>query len=236
MDSKSRDCQTDFPVLGDSRSGHGHVCVSQQSSPTSVQASSSGATSTGGGCSVTRLAGEINVHVSADSSAQQDHSEITGHPSSRSDNVCSLVAITTVVPTPTSTLHGSPTVLAIPLGSTVSAEPGIHLGRNVVPSARMEALMQHYKADWATRDGFDPINLSAAQIAAFLHSLFDTRGLSPQTVKGYRTCLGSGLNRTGKASVVQHKTISDMIASMELQRPRITPVLPQWDLGIVLDA
>ena len=27
-----------------------------------------------------------------------------------------------------------------------------------------------------------------------------------------------------------------MIASMQLQRPRITPVLPQYDLGIVLDA
>ena len=57
-----------------------------------------------------------------------------------------------------------------------------------------------------------------------------------QTVKGYRTCLGSVLNRTGKATVVMHKTISDMIASMELQRPRVTPVLPQWDLGIVLEA
>ena len=44
------------------------------------------------------------------------------------------------------------------------------------------------------------------------------------------------LNRTGKAKVVLHKTISDMIASMELQKPRITPVLPQWDLGVVLEA
>ena len=26
-----------------------------------------------------------------------------------------------------------------------------------------------------------------------------------------------------------------MIASMELQRLRVTPVLPQWDLGIVLE-
>ena len=48
--------------------------------------------------------------------------------------------------------------------------------------------------------------------------------------------MGSVLNRTGKAKEVLHKTISDMIASMELQRPRITPVLPQWDLGIVLEA
>ena len=27
-----------------------------------------------------------------------------------------------------------------------------------------------------------------------------------------------------------------MIVSMELQRPRVTPVFPQWDLGIVLEA
>ena len=58
----------------------------------------------------------------------------------------------------------------------------------------------------------------------------------PQTVKGYRTCLGSVLNRTGKAKVVMHQTNSDMIAYMELQRPRVMPVLPQWDLGIVLEA
>ena len=89
---------------------------------------------------------------------------------------------------------------------------------------------------WATREGFDPLNPTAAQIAAFLYSLFDKHGLLPQTVKGYRTCLGSLLNRTGKAKVAQHKTISDMIASMELTIPRVTPVLLQWDLGIVLEA
>ena len=108
-----------------------------------------------------------------------------------------------------------------------------------VPSARMEALMQHYKAAgfsdaaaprrpstnrmyddrwlrfarWAAGQGFDPLDPTAAQIASFLFTLFDSHGLSPQTVKGYRTCLGSVLNRTGKAKVVLHKTISDMIAS-----------------------
>ena len=69
--------------------------------------------------------------------------------------------------------------------------------------------------NWATREGFDPLNPTASQIAAFLYSLFDKHGLSSQTVKGYRI---------------------DRIASMELQRPRVTPVLPQWDLGIVLEA
>ena len=84
-------------------------------------------------------------------------------------------------------------------------------------------------ARWAAGQEFDPLDPTAAHIASFLFTLFDTHGLSPQTVKGYRTCLGSVLNRTGKAKVVMHKTISDMIASMELQRPRVTPVLPQWD-------
>ena len=102
---------------------------------------------------------------------------------------------------PTSTLCGSPTVLSILPGSTVSAEPEIHLGRKVTPSARMKALMRHYKAagfsdelsrlaaaprrpstnnnmyddrwlrfsNWAKREGFDPLNPSAAQIATFSH-------------------------------------------------------------------
>ena len=91
-------------------------------------------------------------------------------------------------------------------------------------------------ARWAAGQGFDLLDPTAAQIAFFLFTLFNTHGLSPQTVKGYRTCLGSVLNRTGKAKVVLHKTISDMITSMELQSPRVMPVLPQWDLGIVLEA
>ena len=90
-------------------------------------------------------------------------------------------------------------------------------------------------ARWA-RQGFDPLDPTAAQIASFLFTLFDTHGLSPQTVKGYRTHLGSVINRTGKAKVVMHQTISDMIVSMELQRPRVMPVFSQWDLGIVLEA
>ena len=43
--------------------------------------------------------------------------------------------------------------------------------------------------NWATGKGFDPLGPTVAQIAAFLYELFDTRGLSPQTIKGYRSCL-----------------------------------------------
>ena len=71
----------------------GHVCHSPQYPPTLVQDSDSdsGASSSGGGCSVSGLVGEINVHVCAIFSAQQSHSEITCHPrSSLSNTDCSL--------------------------------------------------------------------------------------------------------------------------------------------------
>ena len=55
-------------------------------------------------------------------------------------------------------------------------------------------------------------------------------------MKGYRSWLASVLSRTSNAAAVQAKTISDMITSMELKRPRMTPSLPRWDLGIMLEA
>ena len=54
--------------------------------------------------------------------------------------------------------------------------------------------------------GFDLLGPTAAQIATFLYELFDTCGLSPQIIKGYRSCLASFLSRTGMAAAVQAKT------------------------------
>ena len=91
-------------------------------------------------------------------------------------------------------------------------------------------------SNWATRKGFHPLGPTAAQIAAFLYEFFNTLVLSPQTIKRYRSCSASVFSRTGKAAAVQAKTISDMSMSKELQRPRLTPILLQWVLGIVLEA
>ena len=60
--------------------------------------------------------------------------------------------------------------------------------------------------------------------------------MSPKSIKRYRSCLALVLSHTGMAAAVQAKTMSDMITSMELQRPRMTLVLPQWDLDIILEA
>ena len=259
-----RDRESYLQGLGDTRSRH--VCDTVELPLSSVHVSSSGAKSPSGGCSVSRLAGEVNVHVSPIPPAQQGHAETTVHSSGGGDPCSPLVAVSVVVFTSTS-LCETPSGSPLPSGSSVPAGPEVHLRRKVVPSARMESLMRHYKAAgfsdevsrlaaaprrpstyrmyddrwrrftrWAAGQGFDPLDPTAAQIASFLFDLFDTHSLSPQTIKGYRTCIGSVLNRTGRAKVVLHRTISDMIASMELQRPRTMPVLPQRDLGVVLEA
>ena len=95
---------------------------------------------------VSGLAREVNVYVSSIQSAQQSHSEAPVHPGGRSNSHSPLVAETVVVSTPTSSLCGSPPVLSLPSRSSVPAGSKVCLGRKVVPSARMEALMRHYKA------------------------------------------------------------------------------------------
>ena len=250
-----RDHETYLQALGDTRSRH--VCNSVELPPSSVHVSNSGATSPCGGCSVSGLAGEISVHVSFIPSTQQRHSEAPTHPGGRGSSHSPLVAESVLVSTPTSSLCGTPPGISLPSESSVPAGSEVCLGRKVVrmealmrhykaagfsdevsrlaAAPRRPSTNRMYDdrwlrfARWAAGQGFDQVDPTSAQIASFLFTLFDTHGLSPQTVKGYRICLGSVLNRTGKAKVVLHKTISDMIASMELQRPRVTLVLPQWD-------
>ena len=78
--------------------------------------------------------------------AQQGRAEITVHSSGRGDPRSPLVAVSTVVPTPTTSLCGTPVDSPIPSRSSVPAGPEVHLRRKVITSARMEALMRHYKA------------------------------------------------------------------------------------------
>ena len=144
VESPSRNRESNFWSLGDPSSGH--VCNCFKLPPSSVRVSNSRATSPSGGCSVSALAGEVNVHVSSVSPAQQGYSETTVDTGGRSNSDSPLVAKTVMVSTCTSSLCGSSTVLSLPPRSSVTTGSEIRLGRKVIPSARMEALVRHYKA------------------------------------------------------------------------------------------
>ena len=113
VESPSRSRESDIQTVGNSSSGQ--VCHSPQHASSPVHGSSSGASSTGDRCFVTGLAGEVNVHVSTISPAQQSHSEAQEHPHGRCDTHRPLVAVTTVVSTPATIECGSPaTILSVP--------------------------------------------------------------------------------------------------------------------------
>ena len=139
-----RDRESYLQGLGDTRSRHVYDTVELPHS--SVHVSSSGPKSPSGGCSVSRLAGEVNVHVSPIPPAQQGHAEATVHSGGGGDPCSPLVAVSVVVSTSTTSLCGTPPGSPLPLGSSVPAGSEVHLRRKVVPSACMEALMLHYKA------------------------------------------------------------------------------------------
>ena len=113
--------------------------------PSSVHVSNSGAKSPSVGCSVSGLAGEVNVHVSPIPPAQQSHSEASIHSGGRGSPRSPLVADSIVVFTSTTSLCGTPPSSSLLLRSSVPTGSEVHLGRKVVQSARMEALMRHYK-------------------------------------------------------------------------------------------
>ena len=96
-------------------SSSGQACHSPQHASSPVHGSSSRASSTGDRCFVTGLAGEVNVHVSTVSPAQQSHSEAQDHPDGRGDTHRHLVDVTTVVSTPAKIDCGSPaTIFSVP--------------------------------------------------------------------------------------------------------------------------
>ena len=92
-----------------------------------------------------------SMYVSTVSPAQQSHSEAQDHPDGRVDIHRPLVAVTTVVSSPATIECGSPAmILSVPQRPFVTT--GLYLKRQVIPSARMEALMQHYQAAGFSRE------------------------------------------------------------------------------------
>ena len=105
----------------------GQVCHSPHHASFPVHGSSSGASSTGYRCFVTGLAGEVNVHVSTVSPAQQSQSEAPDHQDGRGDTHRPLVAVTTVVFTPATIECGSPAETFLSQQGYISSDKSYHL-------------------------------------------------------------------------------------------------------------
>ena len=83
VDSPPRNSEANIRDVGNSSSGY--VCHSPQLASSPFYVSNSGASRTGDRCSVTRLAGEVDVHVCTIPTAKQNHSEAQDHSGGRGD-------------------------------------------------------------------------------------------------------------------------------------------------------
>ena len=128
--------QNSEPNLWDmGNSSSGHVCHSPQHASSPFYVSNSRASSTGNRSSVTRLAGEVDVHVSTIKPAQQNHSETKNHSGGLSDTNIPLVGVKTMVLTSTTPVCGPPSHYSVLPGATVTT--GVYRCRQVIPSACM---------------------------------------------------------------------------------------------------
>jgi integrase len=107
-------------------------------------------------------------------------------------------------------------------------------------SARAITTNQNYRSKWSlfeayARNKFDPHSASPAQLAEFLTHIFETRGLTATTIKGYRAAIGHVLRLANGYDPGDDRIIQQLIRSFERQRPTLRSDTPNWDVSLVID-
>ena len=82
---------------------------------------------------------------------------------------------------------------------------------------------------------FNPNEASPSQLAEFLTYLFEVRGVSPGTIKGYRAAIGHVLRLSSGYDPGEDDIIRLLMKSFDRQKPTKISKSPKWDIALVLD-
>ncbi|CAG2205223.1 unnamed protein product [Mytilus edulis] len=85
-----------------------------------------------------------------------------------------------------------------------------------------------------SRVPIDPITVTVQQLADFFLHLFEEKGYSPSTIKGYRSAIARTISLSGGSDFGDNEFLSLLIKNFCLNRPRQRRLVPSWDLGLVL--
>ena len=88
--------------------------------------------------------------------------------------------------------------------------------------------------DWCLQRQMDPIDPTVTSMADFLIILFEEKKLLPSPIKGYMSAIASILKPFTSVDFSSHPVLSDVIRSMDLEKPAVSRVVPHWDLALVL--
>ena len=89
---------------------------------------------------------------------------------------------------------------------------------------------------WCLQREIDPLRASAQQVADFLVFLFEEKGYSPSTIKGYKSAITRTILLSGGPDLANNEFLSLLIKNFCIERPRQRRLVPAWDLGLVLKA
>ena len=106
--------------------------------------------------------------------------------------------------------------------------------------ARARTTNASYESKWRLFEGFaknkfNPLQATPAQLAEFLTYLFESRGISPATIKGYRAAVGHILRLSSGYDPGEDDIIKLLMKSFDRQRPTSRSRVPPWDITLVLD-
>lgn len=87
---------------------------------------------------------------------------------------------------------------------------------------------------WCRSREIDPVSVSVQQLADFFVYLFEDKGYSPSTIKGYRSALSRTISLLGGPDFGKNEVLSRMIKNFGLERPRQRRLVPSWNLALVL--
>ncbi|CAG2193457.1 unnamed protein product [Mytilus edulis] len=91
-------------------------------------------------------------------------------------------------------------------------------------------------SSWCSEKEIDPFQISVQQLADFLIHLFEEKGLSPSTIKGYRSAISRTIQLSGGPDFGNNEFISLLVKNFTLERPRQRVLIPSWNLSLVLSA
>ena len=264
MVAQSKSGVSDISYLG--QSTHRSVCHTSEQETSSICISCSGTGGICHRCTESQLGRNVGIRISSFSSYSdmpQKNSDrgMSSMPGSSSLGRTSMVSSTLVSSGGScnlSSMEGR-SVVSTNIQDVASHPPSVPSSRLVAMQQRMQAsgisesvARRIYSAkrsstnnlydyrwkswlDWCIGREVDPFNPSVNIFGEFLISLHD-KNFSPATVKGYRSAISTTLKQISNVDFSNQSILSDVVRSFELERPRVKPHFPKWDLAVVLTA
>ena len=262
VDSPQGHFVLDFSLLGSP--AHRSVCHETKQSTTDLFVSISRPLSLGSGCDVPVLGGNVSICISShppsfEGAIENGERDMLGHSDSSmlgkspvlssavvsagcSSDQTSLVAGSSD-PTSFSSGNIQPACLVVLQGGLEKAGFSKRSAERVCAAKRASTQsLYNYRwnawMDWCLEremDPMDPIDPSEMVLADFLIFLFEEKKLAPVSVLGYRSAISSTLKHLFSVDFSSDPVLSDIIKSMELEKPVVSKVVPHWDLSLVLD-